>query len=527
MSTTITVPVTVPSLPATIVLEVTQASAPPPPPVPTSSVFLSESPYGATAAMFHSGTMTPWDNVGGDWTDASGAAQGPVPFASIPTKAGAVSADITTLVKAGPVEIMLQSSLKPADFIFIDGRATAMPPSIAATYTDGSTDTLACLANICLDPSTVYEVTASPLRCGPMHVVMRFAAPLKTVKAAVLNLNIDHLWYTNGATLNVFKLAHPTDKSTVDATPALPLTDPAIIFKADFASGVLADYYYKGLDVNNMAWYDETLADKTKYPAVSAGKLAGSPDGGYPGTDARIVDATDASAQALGFVPRRPGGKALMFTRGANMMYLLACDAKGALPEELWSHQSIMLANDFVMPDGDPQNGGKFAGGFCHVTSSAGNGGNMTDGLNGWTMRNQFIMDTAPGDFAHQKTMMGEYCYTKDLFQQQKMWGLNGILERGKWYDIGHHMKLNTPGIADGLMEVLINGRLIFRKSDFLWRMPGPYASTTRGNNLGISQWWWNWYFGGVWPDAPKFYMHCFLAEPMIASKPIGSAFGA
>ncbi len=449
-----------------------------------SRVFLSESEYGATGAFFHLGSQTRWRNPGGDWTDASGAAQGEKPFAALADDTvGPTSGDITSLVKAilasgSPVELILRAL---NNTVWIDGRSSSSAPAISVTYSDGSSDILPCLANVSLDQTTAYQVNASPLQAGPMAVAMRFRSPEtgKTIRSAALRLSIARV-YRPGlkSTLSVYRLSQPSDTSSIDPTPPLARSDPAIIFQTDWASGNVSDYFVRGPDETNPASYEETGANKSLYPAVSAGKLTGD-----QGPQARIVDATDAEAIKYGYIPRHPRGKALMLVRGTNLFYIFPTDAKGNLPEEMWSHQSILLGSDFIMPDRDPQGGGKFLGGFAHMTGMAGNGNRATNGLNGWSMRNQFIMVTNPADMAYQMTMMGEYMYTANRFQQEDMWGLGGILERGKWYDIGHHMRMNTPGQPSGLMEVSVNGRKIFSRSDYMWRKLPPYDSTTRGKN--------------------------------------------
>jgi hypothetical protein len=46
----------------------------------------------------------------------------------------------------------------------------------------------------------------------------------------------------------------------------------------------------------------------------------------------------------------------------------------------------------------------------------------------------------------------------------------NEGLETGRWYLIEFHVKMNTPGIADGAMEGWIDGTLRYRKTNVLFR---------------------------------------------------------
>lgn len=67
---------------------------------------------------------------------------------------------------------------------------------------------------------------------------------------------------------------------------------------------------------------------------------------------------------------------------------------------------------------------------------------------------------------------------------------LNVRFIRDVWYTLTQHVKLNTPGFYDGVVEVWVNDTEVFRKSDIRfrragagWKITGMYFSTFFGGN--------------------------------------------
>lgn len=65
-----------------------------------------------------------------------------------------------------------------------------------------------------------------------------------------------------------------------------------------------------------------------------------------------------------------------------------------------------------------------------------------------------------------------------------------GILNN-KWYLIEQRIKMNTPGTANGVMELWLDGQLRYSKTNVMFRLPGH-------NNVGVRQAWFDIYAGGV-----------------------------
>mgnify|MGYP001611938876 CR=1 FL=1 len=89
--------------------------------------------------------------------------------------------------------------------------------------------------------------------------------------------------------------------------------------------------------------------------------------------------------------------------------------------------------------------------------------------------------------------------------------GMNGLLERNRWYCVEQYIKLNTPTAKDGILRVWIDGRLAFEKTDLRVRdIP----------SLKVEYVWMNVYHGGRTP-APH-DMHLFIDNVVIARRYVG-----
>lgn len=64
-----------------------------------------------------------------------------------------------------------------------------------------------------------------------------------------------------------------------------------------------------------------------------------------------------------------------------------------------------------------------------------------------------------------------------------------GSLDQGRWTCIEGHVRMNTEGQADGLIEAWVDGERVFWEDHFEFRRPGE--------SIGIREMWDNVYFGG------------------------------
>jgi hypothetical protein len=88
---------------------------------------------------------------------------------------------------------------------------------------------------------------------------------------------------------------------------------------------------------------------------------------------------------------------------------------------------------------------------------------------------------------------------------------MGGVFTANRWYSIEQYVKLNTPGIADGVAKVWINGQLAWAADKLRFRND----PATRIDHMHV-----NIYHGGRKP--PKAPIHYRLAAIAVAKTYIG-----
>ncbi|MDM4015166.1 polysaccharide lyase [Roseiconus lacunae] len=218
-----------------------------------------------------------------------------------------------------------------------------------------------------------------------------------------------------------------------------------------------------------------------------------------------VVDSDDR----LGFKPHL--GRALRIRvdegghYGVSLEYRFAKQL-GSEPEEIYFRYYLRLASDW-----SPKYGGKFPG-IGGTYGRAGWGGRKVDGTDGWSARGLF------GGLKGGKTPIGYYCYHADMpgkYGENWYWDRGGFpgLERNRWYCIEQYVKLNTPGMNDGVLRAWVDDQLVYEKADVRMR---------HVDELKIETVWINVYYGGSW-TAPADY-HLFIDDVAIGRTRIGTS---
>ena len=206
------------------------------------------------------------------------------------------------------------------------------------------------------------------------------------------------------------------------------------------------------------------------------------------------------------------------------------CDDKGAIV----GHGGKFPGPADTRVEGDPA----APGGQC------GNGGERGDGINCWSHRAEFracgrhggfakgVCSTKPGaamrfggylyyygqeggtgsaapwdsDYWGQFDTGGGTCETnpRNLFcsvprakrgvsgNERTGLGMNaGVFVREVWYAVETFVKMNTPGVADGIVRGWVDGQLAYEKTNMVFRLPGH-------KNLHVRTAWLDVYKGGT-----------------------------
>ncbi len=209
----------------------------------------------------------------------------------------------------------------------------------------------------------------------------------------------------------------------------------------------------------------------------------------------------------VGYAPM--SGSALAFRikrgehHGGSFSHRFAQEGACEQPESIGFRYYLRFGSDW-----DGQHG-KLPG-FGGTYNRAGWGGRRSDGKNGWSARGCFRMHD------ERSVQLGTYCYHADMqgdYGDTWKWTLEdrGLLELNRWYCIEQHLRLNTPGERDGVIQAWVDGELAFDKRNVRFRDT---------DDLKIERIWCNVYHGGKVPAASE--DHLFIDNLVIAKSYIG-----
>lgn len=270
-----------------------------------------------------------WVNLGGDWVDKNGTAQGTVPWATIVANlaVGAVvrnyTCDLTQMAQYVQsqntwmaIRIGAAAAARP-----ISGVLGASPPQLTYTYSDGSSETLPVwvLAPVGSSNSAVTMLAEVAL---PAVVEFKRPNPVKTITNCTLQITVNYHWNGNG-TIPLMLVDPPAFFGTVQQgmAAAAPYdaglaSNPNVIGYHSYADGTTyADYCSTAPSFNQNLGsqtrrdpeiYGLGARDTTKLPYRDLGKWI-SPGANSP-NEWQVVPSTYIGD---GFEPLAPGIGAL------------------------------------------------------------------------------------------------------------------------------------------------------------------------------------------------------------------------
>lgn len=257
----------------------------------------------------------------------------------------------------------------------------------------------------------------------------------------------------------------------------------AMVFASQQPAG--APKYIFACDFDSPEWYREWGLDQPE-----------------PGTDIVAGDPT------LKFEPLQGKALRVVIPKGGQVgmgkLKFRFKERTGAEPEEIYFRYYLRFAADW-----DPGQNGKLPG-IAGTYHRAGWGGKRVNGGDGWSARGRFNQQV------NGETPIGYYCYHADMrgnFGSPWLWEKDrlGYLENNRWYAVEQHIKMNTPGRNDGIMQGWIDGKLAFEKTDVRLRDT---------SDLKIEMIWMDVYQGGKKPA--KSEDHLYIDNVVIARNYIG-----
>lgn len=170
-------------------------------------------------------------------------------------------------------------------------------------------------------------------------------------------------------------------------------------------------------------------------------------------------------------------------------------------PDELWWRYWIKFPAEFVLGDRD---GGKLPGPAGLYNYRCLGGKTSTVEQPCWSARNSFtrnIPEYGAPDYPQGPdgvAWMGTYAYHLDGPTgngDSLRWAKDpGVLTYGRWYCIEGHLRLNTPGANNGVIEAWVDGKNAYSRSDFAFRRVGEEW-------MHIQDFWFLGYYGGDNPS--------------------------
>ena len=447
------------------------------------------------------GARMAWQQPGGDWTDSAGVDFGPAAYATVQlprSKAGqAVDIDVTALARAW------QEGAVPTGAIFLAGSGSGrirvhsresdeagMRPVLRVAWQDGRTDDLPAIADATLHCGSIRGLgEAKNFAVGrETNAVMAFAfkvQPGRVLKSAKLGLVIQS--NSPSATISVFRPIVPS------AQVSAPVAGLSGAFPKD--AGIAkhpAVVYAERFETED---WQTHMPPSSKSNASLTGPRA---NGDFVPLDGRALKATI------------PKGK----NQALNAHFRFA-KKTGQEPEDMYFRYALRLGDNW-----DPGSSGGKLPGFSGTYGRAGWGGRKSNGSNGWVTQGAFMQQHGKESAFSDLRAIGSYVYHADMkgnYGNQWGWNLGsgGMLHKDRWYSIEQHVRMNTPGRNDGVLQAWIDGVLVFERSDLRFRdIP----------DLKIESLWMNVWYGGTDP-APQ-DMDFYIDNLVIARQYIGPVQG-
>jgi hypothetical protein len=454
---------------------------------------------GATRDFYNRAASLSWDNFLGDWRDANETAQGSVAFDSVAMLDDDtdeyIEWDASVLVQAwidGTLKnkgffLRLVSGGSTYDFRSREYGNVGQRPELVVTTSSGPA-TFAVQADTYVASSTYQNFGDSEkLRISPNeNTLIRFdlsAIPGGTpILAASLRMFVFAEYGSSTVGLYRAEQGH-------GEPPSLPVQGLAAAYPAD-----------AGIASNPAVFFAEDFED----PSWGSGWSYGTSSS----TLTRLLSDPPRLFQPFfGHALRAeiPNGT----NTGMSVGYKFA-DKQGFEPEEIYFRYYLRVAESWLTLDG-----GKFPG-IAGRYGTAGWGGRQSDGTNGWSARGLFKVMPPAGNPLGGTVPVGNYVYHADMptqYGDNHLWqnDYRGYLEKNRWYCVEQYLKLNTPGVKDGIMKVWIDGRLAWEKFDWRWRTVPA---------LKIEEIWMNVYHGGT--ATVDRDVHLFVDNIVIAQQYIG-----
>ena len=478
---------------------------------PGAPFLLYDGEGGVTRSYFNREAALAWKNQHGDWRDAAGMDQGEIPIATVTVPdqnaQQVVEIDLGAALADGPDWLWEGVLLRVPDgeangiAAFHSREATdeTLRPKLVLGDAAGRTVTLEPAADVHVDGSTSSGLgTSSTFRVsGDLNAMLRFEPPGPEIvpTSAKLVLTTTDAQY-GACTVGAYYLAARAPEylpASTGLAADYPLDDgienhPDVFMATGFSSGESCE-----------GWTSCTHAD-TPSPITTDEP----PEHGFR--------PLDGPAFRVDYEPGDLGG--------GSQVYDFVAAGHGE-QDDVYFRYYLRFSLDWI-PIVD---GGKMPG-ISGDNSLCGNGGSPSDGKCGWTLRGSFSEAMSDDNPMFPRIVLGTYAYhglMEDSYGDPWRWQTHGLgaVEQARWVCVEQHVRVNTPGVSDGVLEVWIDDHPAYAKTDVFLRDVPPYSIE---GDLGVRKIWSNHYHGGTSPTTVPLTL--YMDNVVIAKSRIGCAEG-
>lgn len=450
------------------------------------------SQQGMTCAYYNQAAKLRWVKKGGDWVDATGGLHGSVPMSSVrvpvSSVAQTVELDATPLLRAPGIILRRTGSA----VVRLAMRESDTPPVLTVTMMDGSTRDLTPYADVgmgwaqqstqaCLE----YASSSTAVATVSHAVMMAFDVPVDAV-SGTLRIVVEHAGGL--ANLQAYALHVPRpDYSTVPVHEVS--ADPGTIYHESWdrdgnAKPMDWSQKTKGWRTPDAQWtHDGGMFQNPASRALYWANGDPSPVPAHDGDGAMIQRGSGYLGNGLTWTnsPTR-------LAHGTELGKVRLSKILGDEIDEAWLTYMVRFENwhSFARCEGGKLPGLTGRTDYCAGSSVSANG------YCGWSWRMSYHVmcdqnnpawgHVIPYAYAYHGLMSGFYGAATELSS-------DAMIPMGEWACIEQHIRVNTPGQQDGVLDVYVNGKWVGgRGNAYLrgikpeqgygnWRLHGQYPA--------------------------------------------------
>lgn len=441
-----------------------------------------DGPTGMNCDWYNRGGAIRWHNKGGDYAEK---------VSEVPFKAYQ-SADVVVPLATGIEGVILKSNA-PIKFYSketLEGR-------VPAVLVNGEASDVKVVADASLNCGTSQVLGTNTVFGTENNVAVFFDRPLPDGASLVLDV---YKAYSTPGTL----VAH---RAVVPRVPDEPV-QLGIAEKYKNDEGIKDDpSVLMVLDFDDPEWQALSNKPDESYAYCKAVESADSIDGGK-------------ALQSL--------IKATQYGTGCSHHFYTSKYA-GQQLDEVFMRYYVWLNDDYYgSTDGGKMPGVASESWYNGYLLCGGGGSSCAGGKKGWTLRGGFNMNPDANNPIYPRVPFHTYAYHADQngeYGDFWSWGPRGLIELKKWTSVEWHVKVNTPGVNDGVVQVWVDGRLAFDKQNVKLRGELPWDARVVGEMMIKDAPWIVHFYGGKNP--PYVRDHTALFDKFVVARqyigPLGS----